>query len=70
MKSTTIALAPLSSFIGVALFVVALMPLSASAATIAKPFEISGWIPYWRAATGTADIMPYLDRFTEVNPFG
>ncbi len=46
------------------------MPHPASAAVISKPFEISGWIPYWRAATGTADIMPYIDRFTEVNPFG
>jgi len=49
---------------------VALLPQPASAAPISKPFEISGWIPYWRAATGTADIMPHLDRFTEVNPFG
>lgn len=54
----------------VALFVGACMPLAASAATISKPFEISGWIPYWRAATGTADILPHLSTFTEVNPFG
>ncbi|MBI4087873.1 hypothetical protein HY418_00610 [Candidatus Kaiserbacteria bacterium] len=43
-----------------------LAPLSASAATT---FEISGWIPYWRAATGTADVLPHLDEITEVNPF-
>jgi len=47
-----------------------LMPLSASAAVKYKPFEISGWIPYWRAATGTVDAMAHLDTFTEVNPFG
>lgn len=34
-----------------------------------KPFEISGWIPYWRAATGTADVLTHLGTLTEVNPF-
>lgn len=38
---------------------------SASAAT----FEVSGWIPYWRSATGTADALPHLQDFTEINPF-
>ncbi|HWO07372.1 MAG TPA: glycosyl hydrolase family 18 protein [Candidatus Paceibacterota bacterium] len=59
-----------SAIAGAALFVCAFMPLHADAAVISKPFEISGWIPYWRAATGTADIMPHLETFTEVNPFG
>lgn len=45
-------------------------PGSASAAVKYKPFEVSGWIPYWRAATGTADVMQHLDTFTEINPFG
>lgn len=44
------------------------MPAAASAATATK-FEVTGWIPYWRAATGTADVMPNLDKLTEVNPF-
>jgi len=35
-----------------------------------KPFEVSGWIPYWRVATGTADTLQHLDTFTEINPFG
>lgn len=35
-----------------------------------KPLEVSGWIPYWRAATGTTDVMPHLDELTEINPFG
>jgi spore germination protein YaaH len=43
-----------------------LAPISASAATT---FEISGWIPYWRTATGTADVLPHLNTLTEVNPF-
>src|SRR3989338_3546314 len=57
---------------GMRFFVVAifflLMPLSAQAA-MQKSFEVSGWIPYWRAATGTADVLPNLDKLTEVNPF-
>lgn len=32
-------------------------------------FEITGWIPYWRTATGTADTLPHLDKLTEVNAF-
>jgi spore germination protein len=38
-------------------------------AAMYRDFEISGWIPYWRVATGTADVMPHLDALTEVNPF-
>lgn len=44
-------------------------PLSALAAQY-KPFEVSGWIPYWRADFGIADTTLHLDTFTEVNPFG
>lgn len=33
-------------------------------------FEISGWIPYWRTATGTADTLPHLSQLTSVMPFG
>jgi spore germination protein len=32
-------------------------------------FEVTGWIPYWRQATGTADTVPHLSKMTEVNPF-
>ena len=46
-----------------------LLPLSADAAAMYKPFEVSGWIPYWRTATGTADALLHLDSLTEVNPF-
>jgi spore germination protein YaaH len=44
------------------------LPLFASAATT-QSFEVSGWIPYWRAATGTADVLPHLDLLTEVDLF-
>lgn len=44
-----------------------------AATTTAKPaptFEVSGWIPYWRTATGTQDVLPHLTQLSEVNPFG
>ncbi len=47
-----------------------LVPFFADAAVISKKFEVSGWIPYWRSATGTAETLTHLDTFTEVNPFG
>ena len=33
-------------------------------------FETSGWIPYWRATTGTQDVLPNLSKLTSVMPFG
>lgn len=33
-------------------------------------FEVSGWIPYWRMAAGTADASAHLSELTEINPFG
>ncbi|MEK7192931.1 MAG: glycosyl hydrolase family 18 protein [Patescibacteria group bacterium] len=35
-----------------------------------RAFEISGWIPYWRIATGTADVLPHLSQLSSVIPFG
>ncbi len=32
-------------------------------------FEVTGWIPYWRTATGTADVLPNVSKLTEINPF-
>lgn len=32
-------------------------------------FEISGWVPYWRAATGTKDVLPHLSQLKSVMPF-
>ena len=42
--------------------------LSSSPTT--KSFELSGWIPYWRATTGSADVLPHLSALTSVMPFG
>src|SRR3989344_7237479 len=44
-----------------------LVPSFAAAAT--SNFEITGWMPYWRSASSTKDVMPHLDVVTEVNPF-
>jgi len=56
------------------LFVLSLMllgtpPEKAHAAAVPK-LEVSGWIPYWRAASGTLDAFNNLDTLTEINPFG
>lgn len=55
---------------GLFLVLVSGIPSPASAAQWSRPFEISGWIPYWRSATGTADVLPHLSQLTEINPFG
>lgn len=49
-----------------------LLSSSNSAVSIAKKgnFEFSGWIPYWRAATGTQDVLAHLSELTSVMPFG
>lgn len=36
----------------------------------AQTFEVSGWIPYWRAATGTTDVIPHMESLTTIMPFG
>ncbi len=45
-----------------------LMPLTTSAAT-SRSFEVSGWIPYWRTATGTVDALNHLSVLSEIDPF-
>ena len=42
---------------------------SASVDTPNRSFEISGWIPYWRSATGTTDVLTHLSQLTSVMPF-
>ncbi len=33
------------------------------------PLEFSGWVPDWRAASGTADVTPHLSQLKSVMPF-
>jgi spore germination protein YaaH len=54
----------------VLLFMLLVIPSSAFAATTSTSFEVSGWLPYWRAASSTADVMPHLNKLTEINIFG
>lgn len=61
--------------IAAALLMPAAIPLTAAGKTAApapKPalLEVSGWIPYWRTATGTVDAMLHMDTFKELSPFG
>lgn len=53
------------------LTVVFIFPLLIATRThAAAGFEVSGWIPYWRIATGTQDALNHIDTFKELNPFG
>ena len=47
-----------------------MMPGISHAATWSSPFEVSGWIPYWKTASGTQEFMNNIDSFKEINPFG
>ncbi len=53
-------------FFGLAFFTVEAKTASAAA----FPFEVAGWIPYWRSATGTADAIAHISTFKEISPFG
>src|SRR4051812_23547866 len=53
-------------YILIVFLVCAALPIQASAAST---FEVTGWMPYWRSATSTKDVLPHLDLLTEVNPF-
>ena len=45
-------------------------PVGSASISISSPLEFSGWIPYWRSATGTKDVLPHLSQLTSVMPFG
>lgn len=32
-------------------------------------FEVSGWLPYWRVASGTVDVLDHISTLTSVMPF-
>ena len=55
-------------FFGIACLVFLFFPfLNVQAAE--SSLEISGWVPYWRAATGTAEVIKHIDSLDEVNLF-
>ena len=45
------------------------LALGAAPIAHAAAFEVTGWLPYWRSASSTADVLPNLDALTEINPF-
>lgn len=45
-------------------------PVFVQAAPVKQTLEVSGWIPYWRAATGTLDVLPHIADITTIHPFG
>jgi spore germination protein YaaH len=49
---------------------IAVLPGAAHAAPLKNTLEVSGWIPYWRSATGTQDVLPNITALTAVHPFG
>ena len=59
-----------ASYVCAFLFLLLVPATFAHAAVKTSTFEVSGWIPYWRAATGTADVLPNLGSLTTVHPFG
>lgn len=59
-----------SRFLTSLILLSSLFPIAAHAATATSSLEVSGWIPYWRTAAGTADALAHLNAFTEINPFG
>lgn len=48
-------------------------PATVSGSSLTGPatgaFEISGWVPDWRAASGTLDVLPHLSQMKSVMPF-
>ena len=56
-------------FLCLATFFVFLLPSVASAAPVKDTLEIGGWLPYWRAASSTQDVLPNLSVLTTVHPF-
>ncbi|MBX9765297.1 hypothetical protein K2X83_01505 [Patescibacteria group bacterium] len=49
-------------------FAVTFVP--AVSAHAVQKLEVSGWVPYWRIASGTAEVSAHLSTFKEINPFG
>lgn len=48
----------------------AALGLSSGGGGTQAPLEFSGWIPYWRTASGTADVFPHLSQLKSIMPFG
>jgi spore germination protein YaaH len=65
-----VALLPVLSLLVFALCVPAGDVFAATSSKTEHAFEYSGWLPYWRVASSTRDVIPNLSQLAEVNPFG
>ncbi len=54
-------------FFGILSVAVFLAPTVSFGAT--SKLEYSAWMPYWKKASSTADMLPHLSAFSEVSPF-
>ncbi len=54
-------------FFGVFILAVFFVPAISFGAT--TKLEYSAWMPYWKKASSTADMLPHLTTFSEVSPF-
>ncbi|MDB4992425.1 MAG: hypothetical protein JWL75_670 [Parcubacteria group bacterium] len=68
MKRTVLSLSKLSAAVMLALITFTTFAPAANAAS--GQLEITGWIPYWATAKGTADAQAHISQLTEINPFG
>jgi spore germination protein YaaH len=50
--------------------VFSLLGIQTTFAATTPKLEVSGWVPYWRSATGTKEALDNLSVFKEINPFG
>jgi spore germination protein YaaH len=69
MNRTVLSLSKVSAagMLALTLFTT-LIPAAQAASN--NQIEITGWIPYWATAQGTADAQAHISQVTEINPFG
>ena len=70
LGATTVQKAPTTTKAKVATPVKKTTTIKKKVVTPKMAFEYSGWIPYWRTATGTRDVAPHLSQLAQVHPFG
>jgi spore germination protein YaaH len=58
------------AFISLGTFLIATAFCASMAQAATRKLEFGGWIPYWRVATGTLDVIPHINQLSEVSPFG
>ncbi len=50
--------------------IILLLLTLATPAQAATGFEVSAWIPWWKKASGTPEVIQHITSFTEISPFG